>query len=150
MSNFSMRLIFLTQTLALTYFFSVPVRLGGIGSSETEGYVEALNTANGQWGGVCDNSFDILDAHVVCKMLGFNTSITAVANSGTNDLYGNAPSGSYFVLDNLDCSGSENSLFDCQLTGELSTPCEAPQIVGVKCSASKLCPYQKTRLGLNW
>ena len=99
---------------------------------------------------MCDNSFDILDAHVVCKMLGFNTSITAVANSGTNDLYGNAPSGSYFVLDNLDCSGSENSLFDCQLTGELSTPCEAPQIVGVKCSASKLCPYQKSRLGLNW
>ena len=79
-------------------------------------------------------------------MLGFNTSISALANSGSNDFYGNAPSGSKFVLDNLDCSGTENSVFDCQLTGELSTPCEASQIAGVKCSASKLYPLYKTRV----
>ena len=35
-------------------FISVPLRLGGIGSSPTEGYVEVLD-ADGQWGGVCDN-----------------------------------------------------------------------------------------------
>ena len=79
-------------------------------------------------------------------MLGFNTSISALANSGSNDFYGNAPSGSKFVLDNLDCSGTENSVFDCQLTGELSTPCTASQIVGVKCSASKLYPLNKIRI----
>ena len=59
-------------------FISVPVRLGGNGSSPTEGYVEAFDITNGQWGGICDNSFNILDAHVICKMLGFNTSIVGL------------------------------------------------------------------------
>ena len=119
----------------------MPVRLGGSGSSSTEGYVEAFNVINGQWGGVCDTSFDLFDAHVVCSMLGFPTAITALANSNAASLYGTAPSGSNFVLDNLDCTGFEKSVFDCPLTGELSDICEASQIAGVKCAASKLWPF---------
>ena len=110
--------------------------MGGSGSS-AEGYVEAFNTINSVWSGVCDTSFDILDAHVICKMMGFNTSIVAFANSAAADLYGIAPSGSNFVLDNVDCSGTENSVFQCPVTGELSDGCEASQIAGVKCSESK-------------
>ena len=115
--------------------------MGGIGSSSTEGYVEVFNITNGQWGGICDNSFNILDAHVICKMLGFNTSIVALTNGAADELYGTAPSGSNFVLDNLDCTGSEKSVFDCSLTGELSDVCEASHIAGVKCSASTLWPF---------
>ena len=131
------------MNISSNQFVPVPVRLGGSGSSENEGYVEALDTDNGVWAGVCDTSFDILDAHVICKMMGFNTSIKAFTNSAANDLYGIAPSGSNFVLDNLDCSGQENSVFDCQLTGELSDNCKATQIAGVKCSPSKLWKFQK-------
>ena len=118
-------------------FVSVPVRLGGIGSSAIEGYVEAFDISNGVWSSVCDTSFDILDAHVICKMMGFNTSIIALTNSAAHQIYGSSPSGSNFVLDKLDCSGMENSVFQCPVTGELSDACEASQIAGVKCSESK-------------
>ena len=46
------------------------MRLGGIGSTEKEGYVEARGT-NGVWGGICDDAFGMDDAHVICRMLGF-------------------------------------------------------------------------------
>ena len=62
------------------------MRFGGNGSSATEGYVEALGS-NGQWGGICDNSFDIFDAHVVCTMLGFPTAIKALSNGAAAVLY---------------------------------------------------------------
>ena len=116
---------------------SVPVRLGGTESTESEGYIEVLGI-DGQWGGVCDNGFDIHDAHVICKMLGYPTAIEALANGAADDLYGTAPSGSFFVLDNLDCSGSEASIFDCKKSGELAEICDASKIAGVKCDTSKL------------
>ena len=111
------------------------MRLAGSGSSATEGYVEALNSTTGQWGGVCDNSFDIIDAHVICKMLGYPTAIKALADSAADDLYG-TPFDSNFVLNNLACKGSEASVFDCPLTGESIENCEAFEIAGVICATS--------------
>ena len=61
------------------------MRLGGFGSSDTKGYVEGLGP-NGQWGGICDDDFDINDAKVICRMLGFNFTNTALANSTADDL----------------------------------------------------------------
>ena len=113
------------------------MRLGGIGSSATEGYVEALGT-NGQWGGVCDNSFNLFDAHVICTMLGFPTALEAIANSKASELYGPSPSGYNFVLDKLDCRGSESSIFHCPLANEITDICGPTQIAGVKCSTSKI------------
>ena len=124
--------------MILFLVLTVPVRLGGIGSSETEGYVEAFDVTNGQWGGICDNSFDVIDAHVICQMLGFTTAIEALSNSAASEVFGTAPSGSNFVLDNLDCAGSESSIFHCPFTGELTDVCEASQIAGVKCSNCKI------------
>ena len=46
------------------------VRLVG-GSSTTEGIVEVCLT--GQWGTVCANSWEPVDAKVVCRQLGFLT-----------------------------------------------------------------------------
>ena len=116
----------------------MPVRLGGSGNSSTEGYVEVFNVTSGIWSGICDNSFGIHDAHVICTMLGFPTAIEALAKSSASDLYGTAPSGSNFILNNLDCSGSEMSIFHCPLTGEVTDTCDASQIAGVKCATSKI------------
>ena len=117
-------------------FISVPVRLNGSGSSTTEGFIEALGTDN-QWGFVCDNGFDLFDAHVVCKMLGFPTAIESLVNGAAANFYGTVWSGSNFTLNNLECTGAETSVFDCPLTGELKENCEASEISGVKCAMSK-------------
>ena len=80
----------------------------------------------------------MFEAHVVCKILGFPTAIKALANGAAADIYGTSPFGSNFILDNLQCTGSETSLFDCPLTGEVAENCEDTEIAGVKCATSKI------------
>ena len=123
--------------LSVYYIISVPVRLAGTGSSGAEGYVEAFNVTIGQWGGICNNAFDIFDAHVVCNMLGYATAIEALSNGAAADIFGTAPSGSYFTLDNLNCDGSETTVFKCPISTELAKICDASQIAGVRCATSK-------------
>ena len=122
----------------MNIILSVPVRLGGSGSSLTEGYVEAFNITNGQWAGICDSNFDINDANVICRMLGFSLAIAALANSTADGLYGTAPSGNKFVLDDLGCTGNETSVFDCTHNGEWNKNCVFTDIAGVQCATGKL------------
>ena len=47
------------------------VRLTG-GTTHTEGHVEIC--MNNQWGAVCDTMWDTMDASVVCRQLGLETT----------------------------------------------------------------------------
>ena len=102
--------------------------MGG-GRTENEGYIEALGS-NDEWGGVCDDLWDINDGKVVCKMLGYPTAETIFHD---NPRFGQAPSGGRFVLDNLNCTGNESSVFDCPHNGEWNENCRAHEIAGVRC-----------------
>ena len=113
--------------------FSVPVRLGIHGQSKAEGYVEALGL-NSRWGGICEDGFSINEAHIVCKMLGYGYES---ALSAGNHLSKNPPKPNY-VLDDLMCSGDEDSVFDCLNNGEWQGDCYADTIAGIKCQQSKL------------
>ena len=97
------------------------------------GYIEVLGNT-GQWGGVCHNGFDINDANVICRMIGFPLAMATFPGV----LYGTAPSGNKFVLDNLGCIGNESSVFDCPHPGQWNENCVATDIAGVQCATSKL------------
>ncbi len=73
------------------------------------GRVEIL--ANGQWGTICDDDWDLNDAQVVCRQLGFPQALHAYSyakyGQGTGPIW----------LDDLACSGSESHLYDCRNRG---------------------------------
>ena len=121
----------------LYHFISARIRLGGTGSSGKDGFVEGLGT-NGIWGGICNHGFDIDDAHVICRMLGYPSATLALTSLTVTNLYGTANSGNNFVLDALGCTGTEESVFDCPHPGEWQENCVASDIAGVHCATSKI------------
>ena len=82
------------------------VRLAGANSS-SEGRVEILH--EGVWGTVCDDSWDLLDAHVVCRQLKMGKATEARGGSK----YGQG-SGKIW-MDDVQCKGTERKLQYCKM-----------------------------------
>ena len=95
------------------------------GSSDSEGRVEV--SYNGEWGTVCDDSWDTNDASVVCRSLGFAGALEAVSSAGFGQGTG------IIVLDDVNCSGNESSLFECSNPGLGVNNCGHSEDAGVRC-----------------
>ena len=80
------------------------VRLIG-GSNDAEGRVEILN--GGSWVTICDYSWDLRDARVVCRMLGFDGALDAPGSARFGQ--GSGPISLIYVS----CDGTEDNLVDC-------------------------------------
>ena len=76
------------------------------GGSHNYGRVEVL--VGGQWGIICDHTWDILDANVVCHQLGF---IKGAKHAQRGEQYGR--SSGTFHRDHVYCEGSEKDVLDC-------------------------------------
>lgn len=94
---------------------------------------------NGIWGTICDDHWDIKDATVVCRMLGFRNAWTAISfahyviqRDPATNLIGTGP----IWLDDVACNGNESSLTECNHRGWLVHNCDHLEDAGVYCSDS--------------
>ncbi|XP_001951968.4 uncharacterized protein LOC100160261 [Acyrthosiphon pisum] len=109
------------------------IRLMG-GNTTNEGRVEVK--VLGEWGVICDDKFDLREANVICRELGFLSSVAVKPNS-----YYGVPNKTRFVLDDLNCNGTENSLYSCQFKEWGVHDCNAQESAGVVCrvAGGKAC-----------
>ena len=111
------------------------------------GPVEVL-ASNGTWGGLCYNSFDIHGANVICRMLGYASAVKFYGED-YNDAYTYYYSYSMeFVLDEVQCSGSESSIFDCSHNGEWITDCLFTEILTVFCQETGIVQPLESEVSL--
>ncbi|XP_061095004.1 deleted in malignant brain tumors 1 protein-like [Conger conger] len=99
------------------------------GDNECSGRVEIYHV--GQWGTVCDNSWNMNDAEVVCRQAGCGRALAAVSSAHFGQGSG------LMWLNNVTCSGNESSLTQCQHPGFGSNFCSHYEDVGVICSGPK-------------
>ena len=87
---------------------------------------------NGEWGTVCDDGWDLRNAQVVCRQLGFGTPITA-----RDSAYYGRGSGQIW-LDRVSCVGTELTVEDCSHDGWRNHDCSHSEDAGVQCSTYSL------------
>jgi len=83
---------------------------------------------NGTWGTVCDDDWDINDAHVVCHELGFSSASSAPCCAAYG--LGSDP----IWLDDVECQGGEASLFNCTHNGWGIENCSHGEDASVICN----------------
>ncbi|XP_066506953.1 lysyl oxidase homolog 2A [Hoplias malabaricus] len=112
------------------------VRLRG-GASVGEGRVEVLK--NGVWGSVCDDDWDLKDATVVCRELGFGSAQEAL--SGARMGQGMGP----VHMNEVECSGFEKSLTECYFNRE-AVGCSHEEDAAVRCNVPEMGFNSRLRL----
>ncbi|XP_048036362.1 deleted in malignant brain tumors 1 protein-like isoform X2 [Megalobrama amblycephala] len=95
------------------------------GNNNCSGRVEILY--DGQWGTVCDDSWDIEDAEVVCRQLGCGPAVIAHSRAhfgqGSDQIW----------LDDVGCSGNESFLTQCSQNSLGNHDCGHQEDAGVVC-----------------
>ena len=86
---------------------------------------------NGLWGTVCDDEWDLTDAHVACSELGFYDAVAARHDAfygqGTEQIW----------LDEVNCVGTETTIGNCSHRGWGSHKCGHGEDTSVECTPSK-------------
>ena len=125
------------------------MRLQGGELSSEIGRVEVCMA--GRWGLVCDDNWDDVDAVVVCRQLGYtgrrlifeSRSISIilglVGGVATIESTFGMTLGGHFVLSDVNCTGNESNIFDCQYPMNSRINCRVVmrEEAGVICGVTK-------------
>ena len=110
------------------------------GGNVSEGRVELY--INGQWGTVCDDAWDLMDANVVCRQLGFGGATAAWQSArfgqGTGPIW----------LDEVGCADNESSILDCPRDGLVigQHNCGDGEDASVSCWMAMVCSPPTVRV----
>ena len=115
---------------------NVTLRLAD-GRNITEGRVELLY--QGTWGTICDDSWDLNDAEVVCRQLGFESALEAISNA----YFGPGNESMPIWLDDVNCYGNEETITECLYQGFGQHDCHHSKDAGVRC-------YGKEEMGIQY
>ena len=127
------------------------------GSTAYEGRVEVCS--NNTYGTVCDDSWDELDARVICRQLGYDTSgiatcstsslVVIISTSFTDVItvkkagFGSGISRP-IILDDVTCTGNEENILNCSY--DSVSNCNHSEDAGVVCGA--VCRSGTVRLAI--
>ncbi|XP_071465287.1 antigen WC1.1-like [Marmota flaviventris] len=101
------------------------LRLRG-GDSECSGPVEVWY--EGAWGTVCDDSWSLAEAEVVCQQLGCGSALEAPGKAAFG------PGNGSIWLEEVQCRGREPSLWACAAATWRQNDCKHEEDAGVRCS----------------
>ena len=118
----------MTATHCEFFIYIVPIRLKD-GNLKTYGRVEIYY--NGEWGTVCDDGWDTADATVVCRQLGFYSSVRAYGSARYGQ--GTGP----ILLSRLSCIGNEPNLTDCSQLSVGTKNCTHSDDASVDCHGDR-------------
>ncbi|NXC72110.1 WC11 protein, partial [Anhinga anhinga] len=86
----------------------------------------------GSWGTICDDSWELADANVVCRQLGCGSAVSALSEAAFGE--GTGP----IWLEKVHCKGTELSLWDCPVKPLFSKNCDHKEDAAVDCSGYPL------------
>ncbi|NXD58523.1 C163A protein, partial [Corvus moneduloides] len=96
------------------------------GEDECSGRVEIWH--QGSWGTICDDTWDMADANVVCRQLGCGSAVSALSEAAFGE--GAGP----IWLEKVHCKGTELSLWDCPTKPLFGKNCDHKEDAAVNCS----------------